>query len=139
MKARIASHARGPRLTRTTSAIELAAVAHAGHQGREVVHRADEDHAHRDPQQRRQPAELPGGQDRPDDRAGRGDGAEVLAEQVERLGRHEVDAVLVRVGRGGGAVVERVLARDEAAVEPVAESEGHQDAGGQEGEGHGAS
>jgi hypothetical protein len=99
----------------------LGVVAHRGDQRRRVVDRADEDHAEADPQEARQPAELLARQDRSDDRPGGGDRREVLPEEVERPGRHEVDAVGLAVGGGDGAVVERELRGDVATVEPIAE------------------
>ena len=69
-------------------------MAHRRDERREVVHGADEDDAERDPEHARHPAELLAGEDRPGDRAGRGDRAEVLPEQVEGPRRDEVDAVV---------------------------------------------
>ena len=69
-------------------------VADGGDQAREVVDGPDEDHAHADPEQAGQPAELLAGQDGPRHRSRGGDGAEVLAEQVEGPRGHEVHAVL---------------------------------------------
>jgi hypothetical protein len=100
------------------------------------VHGADEDDADSDPQDAGQPAELVARQDGPDDGAGGGDRREVLSEQVEGLGRDEVDAVGVGVGRRPGGGVEGLLARDPAPVEPVAEHEGRNDHGGEQGQAH---
>ena len=47
-------------------------------------------------------AEL-GGQDRPDQRAGAGDGGEVVAEQDQAVGRMVVLAVVAQVRRGDAA------------------------------------
>ena len=88
-------------------------MAHARGQRREIVHRADEHHAEADPQQARQPAEGLAGEDRARDRARRGDGGEVLREQVERPRRDEVDAVVV-----AGAPASRARHRARTAARP---------------------
>jgi hypothetical protein len=72
-------------------------------QGRHVVHRADEDHAECDPEQRGEPAEELAREDRTHDRACGGDRREVLPEQVCARRRDEVDAVLVATGGRGRA------------------------------------
>ena len=62
----------------------------------------------------------------------------MLAEQVERPGRHEVDAVVHLADGGARRVVEPVLARDEPAVEAVAQREDGEHDDGEERQAHGA-
>jgi hypothetical protein len=115
----------------------LAAMAHRRDQRGEVVHRADQDHAEADPQQRRQPAELLPSHDRTGDRARRRDRRKVLAEQVERTRRDEVDAVVDRDGRRHRVRIQLVLAGDEAAVVAIAQIEQSDNAGREQGQAHG--
>ena len=76
---------------------ERAAVAPRGEeQDSHVLHRAGEHDAGQDPQRAGQVAHLRG-QHRPDQRAGAGDGGEVVAEQHVPVGRHVVEAVVVPV------------------------------------------
>ena len=70
----------------------LAVAAHARRQDDEVVHRAAERDADEDPEQPGQEAELRR-QHRADQRAGAGDGGEVVAEQHPAVGGDEVLAV----------------------------------------------
>ena len=67
------------------------------------------DHAQANPQQRGEPANLLSGEDRPGEGPHSDDGAEVLSEQLERTGRHEIDAVVRLVRRRLLGIVERVL------------------------------
>ena len=64
MKAIMASQARGPSSQADDLGDGAPAVADGGHEAREVVHGADEDHPEADPEQAGQPAELLAGQDR---------------------------------------------------------------------------
>ncbi len=63
-----------------------------------VLHGAGEHDAGEDPQRAWQIAHL-GGEYRADQRAGAGDGGEVVAEQHEMVGRHVVEAIIVAIGR----------------------------------------
>ena len=99
---------------------ERAAVAARGdEQDHEVLHRAGEDDAGQDPQRAGQIAHLRG-QHRADQRAGAGDGREVVAEQDVLVGRHVIEAVVVLDGRRDAVRVEPQHRRgDEQAVEAV--------------------
>ena len=78
---------------------ERAAVAaHRDEQDHEVLHRAGEDHAGQDPEQARQVAHLRG-EHGADQRAGAGDGREMVAEQHVAVGRDVVEPVVVAIGR----------------------------------------
>src|SRR5690606_31755915 len=100
-----------------------AAVSHRSDQAREVVDGADQHDAEADPEEAGQPPEGLAGEDRSDDRSGRGDRREVLREEVERSRRYEIDAVGTRLGRGRARIVEEKMPRDEGAVELVARDE----------------
>ena len=79
--------------------------------------------ADEDPDEPGQKAELRR-QHRADERAGAGDGGEVVAEQHPAVGGHEVLAVGEAVRRGDARVVEDEDARgDECGVEAVADGE----------------
>ena len=71
-----------------------AVAARRDEQDDEVLHRAGEHHAGQDPQRARQVAHLRG-EHRADQRAGAGDGREVVAEQHVLVGGHVVEAVVV--------------------------------------------
>ena len=74
-----------------------AVAAHRDEQDDEVLHRAGEHDAGEDPQRAGQVAHLRG-EHGPDQRAGAGDGREVVAEQHVFVGRHVVQAVVVADG-----------------------------------------
>ena len=80
---------------------EAAAVAARGQQqDRHVLDAAADDGADQDPQRAGQIAELRG-ERRADQRAGAGDGGEVVAEDDPAMGRHEVAAVVEALGGRG--------------------------------------
>ncbi|MPM38198.1 hypothetical protein SDC9_84827 [bioreactor metagenome] len=82
-----------------------------------VLHRPGEHHADDDPDRAGQVAHL-GGEDRADQRAGTGDGGEVVAEQDGTVGRLEVTPVGELLGRGRPGVVGAMdLAFDQLGVE----------------------
>ena len=97
----------------------LPVAAHREEHDGQVLHRAGEDDADDDPDGARQVAHL-GGEHRADERAGAGDGGEVVAEEHPAVGDVEVDAVLQPLGRGGPLVVgPQHLVGDEPRVEAV--------------------
>ena len=98
-------------------------VPHRRDEAREIVHAPDEDRAEEDPEERRQPAEPYSGENRPDDRARRGDRREMLAEEERRLRGDVVDAVLHLAGRGRPRIVEPEPARHDAAVREISRGE----------------
>src|SRR5699024_3072362 len=95
----------------------LAAVAHRGPQGAQVMHAGEEDGAEGDPEEGGQPA--PDHRDRgAHDRGGAGDGGEVVAPQDELVGGDVVDPILQLMGGGAEGGAEPVDApAEEAAVE----------------------
>ncbi|MCY1226957.1 hypothetical protein D9M72_392100 [compost metagenome] len=99
---------------------QRAAVAARGDkQHHEVLHRAGKHHAGQDPQHARHIAHLRG-QHRADQRAGAGDGGEVVAEQHRLVGRHVVQAVVMAPGRRHAFGIElHHLVGDKAAVVAV--------------------
>ena len=108
-----------PISSRTIWPEALAVPSHREEQHDHVLDGAGEDDADDDPDRARQVAHLRG-QHGPDQRAGAGDGGEVVAEQHPAVGDVEVPAVLQPLGGGGALVVElQHLVGDEAGVEPV--------------------
>jgi hypothetical protein len=95
------------------------------------------DDAERDPEQARQPTERLARDDRPGDRAGGGDGGEVLREEVEGSGGDEVDLVIDLDRRRRPSIVEPELPRHPAAVEAIGAGQEHQEPQGEQGERHG--
>ena len=89
-----------------------------------VLHRTGEHRAEDDPDAAGQVAHL-GGQYRPDEWSGSGDGGEMMAEQHTPVGRHVVGAV-VKDLRRGGVVVAGVddLCLDQPRIEPVSDDIG---------------
>ncbi len=86
-----------------------------------VLHAATEDRPYEDPQRAGQVAEL-SGQRRADERAGAGDGGEVVAEHDPAMGRHEVAAVVEAFRRRGARGVRREhLRRDPGRIEAIAQ------------------
>ena len=70
----------------------LAVVAQTDEQASEVMDGTDEDRTEEDPEQRGEPAPHDG-DGRADDRAGSGNGGEVMSEDDAALGRNEVDII----------------------------------------------
>ena len=92
------------------------------------MHGAAECRAHEHPQHAGQVAELRG-EHRPDERAGTGDGGEVVAEDDPLVRLHVVLAVLVALGGRGAKFVEcEDLGHEPRGVEAVADGE-HADRG----------
>ena len=89
--------------------------------------RADEDHPQADPEQAGQPPELLARQDGSADGPRGGDGAEVLAEEVEGPGGHEVHPVVLRHRGSGNRIVQDELPSNETAVEAVCQRQQHED------------
>jgi hypothetical protein len=112
------------------------AVAHAGREGREVVHGADEHDAQADPQEARQPAESLAGENGTRDGTRGGDGGKMLREQIEGSRGDEVDAVGVLVRGSRALVVEREVARDPTAIETVRTHEQDHEGDGENGKRH---
>ncbi len=87
----------------------------------EVLYAAAQHRADQDPQRAGQVAELRG-EGRPDQRAGAGDGGEVVTEHHPFVGGDEVTAVVEALGRRRAGRVERkYFSGDEGAVETVAD------------------
>ena len=101
-----------------------AAAAHGEEHHQVVLHGAGEDDAEDDPHGARQVAHL-GRDDRADERAGAGDGGEVVAEEDVAVGADVVLAVSFVLGGGGAAVVgpQQVLL-NELGVEAVSDQVG---------------
>ena len=96
-------------------------VADGGDQHREVLHASGQHGADQQPEKSRRESELRG-QRRADQRAGSGDGGEVVSEQHPARRRHVVVTVLKRVSGSGAAIVERQrLGGDERAVVTIRE------------------
>ena len=109
----------GPDLLLRHLAERLAVAADRRAEDDEVLDGAAERHADDDPDGAGQEAELRG-ERRTDQRAGAGDGREVVTEHDPAVGRHEVAAVVEPLGRRRASGVEREdLGRDDPAVEPV--------------------
>ena len=99
----------------------LAVAADGEQQNHEVLHAAGEDGSGQHPQRSGKIAELRG-QHRPDQRAGPGDGGEVMAEDDPLVGDQKVAAVFQAFGGSGAQGIESEnLRRDELAVEAVSE------------------
>ena len=79
--------------------------------------------------QRRQPAEIQAGQDRPDDRPGRGDRRKMLAQQELRLDRHIVEIVAQLDRRRRPMRIELEQAAEDAAVDDIGDGQHHRRAG----------
>jgi len=110
-------------------------VADRGDQGGIIVNPADKDRAEDDPEQRRQPAESDGGDDRADDRSRSRDGGEMVTQQ-HRLGSwHAVNAVKIGVARSRGRVVNRELPVQKGAVVAPGQQK-QQHSGEEDGEQH---
>ena len=77
-----------------------------------------------DPKEDGKPAEPKRSQDRPDNRAGRGDGGEMLAQKKTFFGGNEVHAVIDFNRRGLSALLKIKPAREET---PVGKISGEED------------
>ena len=92
---------------------------HGAKKDHEILDRTAEDRADENPERAGEKPEL-GGEDRADERAGAGDGGEVMAKNNPTIGFDEVLAVLVLLARRGTAVIEHEGAgRDPLGVEAV--------------------
>ena len=102
----------------------LAIAADGGAEDDEVLHRAAEHDADDDPQDAGEVAELRG-EGRADERAGSGDGGEVMAEDDPSVGRDEVASVgEAMCGRRAGVVEREDGGADEGAVEAIRDGVG---------------
>jgi len=114
-----------------------AMVAGGGEEGQEVVCTADKDGANDDPEGDWTPA-VGGSEDGADDRAGAGDGGEVMAEEDRGGGGDVVNTVTEGVGGGGTRRINGGEALQAGAVAAIGEGEGgkgeqeNQDAGHRE-------
>ena len=116
------------------SAERFAIAADGGEEDDEILHRAAEHHADEDPERAGKVAELRG-EHRPDERAGAGDGGEVMAEDDPLVRLHVIPAVLVDLAGRGAAVVQREHAggdpfRVKAVADGVGAKRGGEDVAG---------
>ena len=102
----------------------LAVVLDAGIQGAEVGDSAEKDAAQQNPEQDGQPAEGRG-LDGAGDRAGAGDGAELMAEHGPAVGGNVVLAVVETDGRGFGGGINAPGPGDPAPIEGVGRNQAH--------------
>ena len=98
----------------------FAVASHRGAQDHEVLHGAAEHDADDEPERAGQEAELRG-ERRADQRAGAGDGREVVAEDHPLRCRHEIAAVVqaARPACARRASSPKTVSRDESRIEPI--------------------